>query len=443
MNRRLAVLPLLLSLAACGEKERPEPPRNPPPSPAVADRPLPRTPEQEAQVEALLEDLDRLEDGDESADETAAMPRGLREVAPPPHGCALATAAPIRLSAKAGPPAVTADDGLLVVAHYVTDGTNEHVVVLVEEPGASARPVGRIRIEKPRPADSRVPPGLGVVGEHRVGVAWVDRDGALRFAAFGTRPASHPLAPRVVAESVDARFPPAVASIGRHILVAYTVTGETAHVKLASFEGDGAVRTVELTPPSGGASAPTFVRDAARPTLVLVDPRDGFSPILRIGFTDEGEPTAASVVRPVTNLYDPARIAVASGGGDLQIAYTAHGAAAATAIGFVRGAPTAPAPVSLVRPTGYGALWVDAAGSPSGAVFASLVPVGREQGSARSLELRLVDADGLGPALAVGQGVAFPGIARVAPGLYGVAYSTGTAVEAVFARCATLAIPTL
>ena len=67
----------------------------------------------------------------------------------------------------------------------------------------------------------------------------------------------------------------------------------------------------------------------------------------------------------------------------------------------------------------------------------------REATSARELRVRVADEDGLGPELSVARDVAFPSIALVAPGLYGVAYAAPSSVETVFVRCATIAIPTL
>jgi len=158
--------------------------------------------------------------------------------------------------------------------------------------------------------------------------------------------------PRVLAKGVDRRFAPALARVGSVLLTAYvTSVADAMHTMLVTSL---APAPRDLTPPGHGAAAPTFVLGAVPPVLVLIDARAGVSPLLEVPFDAKGEPGAAIVRTPVSQPYaPPLLVAVASPEGEIEVAYSAVGRVAMTAIGRVPLRRTAEA-VALSPSRGYG-----------------------------------------------------------------------------------------
>jgi hypothetical protein len=241
--------------------------------------------------------------------------------------------------------------------------------------------------------------------------------------------------PKLVARSADRRFAPALYEDGATSLLAYTSSVDRVmHTFVArSFAGPG----VDVTPPGHGAAAPSFVIGARAPVLVFVDARDGVSPLLEVTFDDALKPRPAEVRTPVSQPYAPPLLrALALPGGEVEVAFTAVGKLAATAIGRVPLRRAVPA-LALHPSRGYGELAFDAALSGRAAIFALEAPVDEKPNALRALEIKWLDASGEGSSLELARDAALrPSIAATPlPGELLVGYVTGTTPHLARLRC--------
>ncbi|MET0340778.1 MAG: hypothetical protein ABW252_07235 [Polyangiales bacterium] len=197
-------------------------------------------------------------------------------------------------------------------------------------------------------------------------------------------------APRVLARGVDRRFAPALAPLGRDVLVAYTATrDETMHSWLTRASGAGSPR--DLTPPAHGAASPTFVLGAPTPTLVMIDARAGMSPLLEVALDARGTPGEVSVRTPVSQpTAPPVVLATTLRGGEVEVFFTLIGRIAMTAVGRVS-LRRAEAARPLLASTGYGALRMAAATSGLRTLVALEVPTAPAPDAPRQLLLKLLD----------------------------------------------------
>jgi hypothetical protein len=225
-------------------------------------------------------------------------------------------------------------------------------------------------------------------------IAYVDRNGRVGFRTLATS-----AVPRVLAEGADRRFAPAFAEAdGRELVVFTRAVGESMHSFLVHVDGDKAV-PLDLTPEGHGACAPAFVLGSAEPRLVMIDARAGMSPLLELPFV-RGKPGELRIGTPVSQPYAPPllRAVQLPGDADVQVAYTALGKLAATAVGRVP-LHTARAPAALLPSRGYGLIAFDAALGPNRAAFALEAPRSEASDAPRGLEVKLLDPEGEGPAL--------------------------------------------
>jgi hypothetical protein len=227
--------------------------------------------------------------------------------------------------------------------------------------------------------------------------AWVDARGALWLSEitedrFGKG--------RALAHGVDRRFAPSLAHAGG-LLVAFTRTvDEVMHTQLARVSA-AAVSSEDVTPAGHGAAAGTFVLGAAPPSLVMIDARAGVSPLLEVRFDAQGKASPAEVRTPVSQPYaPPALAAVALSEGQVEVAFSAIGRAAATAIGRVP-LYRAEAPAALVPSKGYGELQFSAARGARAALFALDAFTAPSKDAPRELSVKLLDAQGEGGTLVV------------------------------------------
>ncbi len=238
-------------------------------------------------------------------------------------------------------------------------------------------------------------------------VAWADDAGTLSLALLNTAgtlvivrvQGGKASTPRVVARDVDRRFAPALAQLHGALLIAFTRTVDSAMHTFVARVTDPRIDVFDVTPVSHGATAATFVLGVSSPTLVMLDARAGVSPLLEVGFARDGSPLPAIVRTPVSQPYAPPLLAaVALPGGDTQVAFTAIGRAAATAVGLVPLRQAAP-PRALLPSLGYGVLSLAAAVSSRAAVFALEAPIAATPDAKHTLLVKRVDAGGEGPVL--------------------------------------------
>lgn len=237
---------------------------------------------------------------------------------------------------------------------------------------------------------------------------------------------------------VDTRFRPAISKAADNVLIAYTRPVKTAmHVEVARI-ANGEVTTQDVTPISHGGSAPVFVLGAKSPTLVMIDARAGVSPLLEVPFDNQGQAGAAIVRTPVSQPYGPTELwAVDIAELGVEVAFTAIGKAAATAIGRVP-LRKADQPVPLLPSLGYGQLHMAAVLGARRAVFVLQSPIEARGNPPLNLELVVIDAKGEGPRLKL-DGLttsAAPSlVALETPGQFALLHRTSKAWELVRLVC--------
>jgi len=244
-------------------------------------------------------------------------------------------------------------------------------------------------------------------------------------------------APRTLASGLDRRFAPAIINVGARVLYAYTANVDKAmHTFWLESKNGKASAPQDLTPLAHGAAAPSFVLGSKLPTLVVVDPWAGLSPLLELHFGLEGPPSEAVVRTPVSQPYEPPLLAAVEwASGDVEVAYTAVGRLAMTAVGRVP-LRKASEPSALSPSKGYGELWFAAARSATRALFALEVPVDSKPNAAREITLKLLDGSSTGQGPTFAADARHPSVASLRdPGEYLVTYARGTTVFAALVGC--------
>jgi hypothetical protein len=238
-----------------------------------------------------------------------------------------------------------------------------------------------------------------------------------------------------LAKGADRRFAPALYEDGAISLLAYTSSVDKAmHTFVVrSSAGPG----LDVTPAGHGAAAPSFVAGVDEPILVFLDAREGISPLLEVTFDHNLKPQPALVRTPVSQPYAPPLLrALAIDHGEIEVAFTAVGKLAASAIGRVplRRAQSA---VALHPSRGYGELSFDVALTGKAAIFALDVPIDEKPGAEHVLELKWLDASGEGATLTLARGPALrPSLAATPlPGELLVGYMAGTTPHLTRLRC--------
>jgi hypothetical protein len=165
----------------------------------------------------------------------------------------------------------------------------------------------------------------------------------------------------------------------------------------------------------------------------MLDAHAGVSPLLEVSFDAQGEAEPAVVRTPVSQPYaPPALAAVALSPEHVEVAFTAIGRVAATAIGRVP-LRRAEAPVALVPSKGYGELHFSAAPGPSFAIFALESCKHASNDPARELAIKLVDERGEGGTLELRsdtESLARPALSQgAAEGEYWLAFMRGARIQ--------------
>lgn len=263
-------------------------------------------------------------------------------------------------------------------------------------------------------------------------IAWVDGQGAVQAVTYEARKFG---AVRVVGQGADRRFAPALFERGAHSLLAYTASvDEVMH----TFVQRSSDPPVDVTPLGHGAAAPTFVRGSDTPSLIVIDARAGISPLLEINFDADGKPQPAQVRTPVSQPFAPPMLrAVAVPDGEVEVAFSAVGKLAASAIGRVplRRAVSA---LPLHGSRGYGELAFDVAITGHAAIFAMQVPRDEKPAAPHQIEVAWLDKSGDGKTLVLTKGasVSAPTVASTPlPGEALVGYVSDQKAYVVRLRC--------
>jgi hypothetical protein len=195
---------------------------------------------------------------------------------------------------------------------------------------------------------------------------------------------------------------------------------------------------LDVTPPGHGAAAGSFVLGAEPPILVMIDARGGVSPLLELPFDGAGKPGAVIVRTPVSQPFaPPALSAVAVPGGELEVAFTAIGKLAATAIGRVP-LRRAVAPTALHPSRGYGQLSLSSARGVRAVVHALEVPSDASQTAPHQIELKWIDAQGEGEGLtlpALPDSARQPSLVALRRGVFALAFTRGKHAYALLLDC--------
>ena len=443
-----AALALLASLGGCGS-DRPAQPTGPTttgPGRAAAKTPraTPRAPDP----------LDDPEPGTTPTTPTtptapiaptapaalAPLPAPSATGTPPARGC-IATAEPVLVWAHEGPAAIAAHGHAFVVAGISSSASGaEELFVVRVAPGEPPAPIGTLALVTAGLEERIAPPAITAVDATDVAVALVDAGRTLRSGRVSVSPPAGRVELAELASGADNRMAPALRAVGRRVAVAYTDgSGTPMRVKLVLLDAGGHHDPArDLTPPSMGASAPTFVDGLTTPTLVFVDARDAISPIVRVTLSSDGVPSPGQVVVPVGVVSTPPELAAAFAPSGAWVGYTVVGHLASTAVGLVRLDRNSEAPTALVPGTAYSPLHVAAVATPDAVVFAADAPTGPGREPPHEIHVRRVDAEGAGPVLvlrAPDGTAAHAAIARRADGTVAVAFSAASGVYVQTARC--------
>lgn len=410
------------------------------PAPAVAPA-LPAAPAAPPDVEAALayDDADPLGNL-EAADALDRMGKvdPLPSTEPPKGGCAVLEPGR-RVWPLPGPVAIAALDRGFAVAGYAKKGESSEQLFLVSVPvNGLPEPIASLAIDPPLAVKRMAPPGLAARTQNDVVLAFTDGKGALRSRRMRMAVAGHG-ASLEIAPSVDTRFAPALTISQDRTLLAYTVGSTPMRTMLTTLAGDGKVEdTRDVTPVSMGASAPAFVSGAAPPVLLMLDARDGMSPLLRLDLAADGTSSeAAQVVTPVSMVASPAELAAASSSTGTHVAYTGIGSAATTAIGLLSIAPVVGTPEAIVPGTAYGQLHASAASAPRAVIMVSTAPLTPTKDPELELHVNVIGLAGKGAdaVIRVPGGASHPAVARDDSGNIGVAYSSPSGTFVAFLRC--------
>lgn len=361
----------------------------------------------------------------------------------PPGECRFA-GAPVRLWPAAGVAEIVHYEDVYFIAGYAPTGAaasaREELYLLAVESGGLPRLVLRHRLPSPPPRERGTPPAILPIAENHVALAVIDGNADV-FVSVG---APSRLSNFVkVGENADTRFSPALGVVGDRIVLAYTRQGTMSSVVARSFSMAGEVQSEAQVTSTQSGRAPIFL--PGQDAVYEVDARQARSTVVRrpIALSEDalsfGE---GQVVAVVSNLYDPATLALGTIGSEQApnylVGYNAVGQAAQTAVGLVSSSALGAPPVPIVSSSGYGFLSVDAAGSGAGVVFAASASTAPEPESPRKLVIRVVQGGARQPGVALELqregGAQLPRIAG-SQGRYAVSYTGADGVFLAHLTC--------
>jgi hypothetical protein len=358
------------------------------------------------------------------------------DATPPKGGCVLIDAGR-RVWPAAGPAAIASVGRGFVIAGYAPRDGREQLFVVQLAADGRPKPVTAFDVQPPHPRARVAPPGLSVRDDNDVTVALIDGDGTLWARRLRMGPGGGGSAVEI-ARGADTRFAPALTHSEARELIAWTTGSTPMRTQLAVLSNTGAVASKrDITPESMGAAAPTFVVGASPPSLLMVDARQGMSPLVRVDLSSDGTPSPPKVVLPLSTVSIPPALVAASASVGTYVGYLGFGSAATSAVGLVAIEPIVGSPSPLVPGTGYGVLHVAAASAPRALLFAADAPTAPAKDAPREIHVHVVGKSGAGVAtVIVGHGGATnAAIARDDTGTVAVAFTTGSGVYVARLRC--------
>jgi hypothetical protein len=417
-----------------------------PTSPGPASSASPASPAPPAQLvdpEAVLayDDKDPLADL-EAADALDQMGKvqPLSKEAPPKGGCVVLDPGR-RVWPAPGPVAISGLSSGFAVAGYARKAGAPELreqLFLVSVPAEGLpEPIASFDVKPPMSAERTAPPGLTARSDNDVVLAYTDGAGVLRARPMRLGRAGHG-ASIEIAKGVDTRFAPALTAAQDRTLLAYALGSTPMRTLLVALGSDGRIlHQSDLTPAAMGATAPSFVAGATPPSLVMLDARDGASPLLRVDLGADGAAAPAQVVTAVSMVASPPALAAASSASGAYAVYTGIGSAATTAVGLLAIAPIAGSPEALVPGTAYARLQVSAAAAPRAALFVVSAPTTAGKDPPLELRVHAVGLAGAGPGAVIraAAGARMPAIARDDRGHVGVAFTTPNGAFVSILRC--------
>ena len=410
-----------------------------PPATAVpTDEPEPPAPALPTDVERALayDPKDPLADL-EAADALDKMAQPVQnDSAPPKGGCVLIDAGR-RVWPATGPSAIASIGRGFVVAGYATREGREQLFVVQLGADGRPKPVTAFDVQPPHPRARLAPPGLSARDDNDVSVALVDGAGTLWLRRLRMGPGGGGTAVEI-ARGVDTRFAPAVTHSEAREFIAWTAGTTPMHTHLAVLSSTGTIaKRHDLTPESMGAAAPVFVSGSSPPSLLMVDARQGMSPLLGVDLGSDGTPSPAKVILPLSTVSTPPALAGASASIGAYVGYTGVGSAATSAVGLVAIEPLVGSPSALVPGTGYGLLHVSATAAPRAVLFAADAPTAPAKDSPREIRVHVIGKSGPGSALVIAGhgGASHAAIARDQTGITAVAFNSSSGVYVARLRC--------
>jgi hypothetical protein len=364
---------------------------------------------------------------------------GPRKVVVPARGCVVSDE-PRRIWSTPGVASIAAFGGGFVLAGYTHGSAGEQVFVVHVTAAGKLEPVATLPLAVPQPFERKVAPGLAADAAQGVTVAYTDGAGNLFVQALRVGAAHGGGSALTLAHGVDTRFAPAVSYGRQGALIAYTLGSSPMRAMLVRLDPKGDVlATHDVTPPAMGAAAPAFSSVLSPAWLVTADPRNGMSPIARTPLDREGKPGASEVAAPVGMMSQPPELVAAQADFGGYLLYTGLGAAATSAVGLMKFAPSAGAPEAFVKGIAYGALHAAAVASKGVVLLASDAPLAAGKQPAHALQMVLLDAKGQGPVLQVkgpSGDATHVGIAHAEQAGVGFSFSAADGVYLGKLRCA-------
>jgi hypothetical protein len=355
------------------------------------------------------------------------------------RGCRVLDLLPVRIAEQPGPVSIVAAEGAFIAATYSRARQGEELSVSALTPLGPPRVLKKVRLSNPLSFQRVARPGLTIRDKTQAFFATVDGSGSVQVGTVGVQPSDGQQWLERVAEGADPRFAPALAVVKNLLAVAWTVPLTPTITKIVLLNDRGRqVKEYDVSPPAMGASAPVFVAGSNPPVLMVVDARDGYSPVVRVPLNSEGVPGPPVITTPVSMVFDPPELSAASGSAGTYLVYTGMGGGATTALGLVTLHPKPSAPLALVKGTTYGMLYVAGTSAPRAPVFAVDVPQKPGVHAAREVQVQVIDERGPGPSVTVrgpdGE-AAGAALARDPKGLLAVAFQSPSGVYVAWVRC--------
>jgi len=341
--------------------------------------------------------------------------------------------APLHVASVRARPAIAwMERDAFVLGWYTQTGA---ALITIDATNGAGAPL-YISLDPPALIERSAAPGLAATGR-TVFLAAIDNQGRVHLCT--TSVAATAASFSMIGPSADPRFSPTVMPLNDRIAIAWT-DGQSGLMRLQVGLYSMQRRTVsvrDITPPSMGGAAPTWVIGAERPTLAFVDAREGVSPILTVELDAQGEPGSSIVQKPVSNLASPPALAVLRTAEHFVAGFTAVGQLATSAVGMVNFRSNDARPVPIVAGTGYGPTHVTGTIVNGTILFAGDAHRGPESNTPREIYIRALRDGTLGTAQIVTgpeASASFGALASSPAGTIALAFRTNNGIAVQLGR---------